>query len=100
MVVKPHKKCVIGYWSRLYSSSLPMAKIYSKAFFDSRIVPVEEAQLSVASSAILYGLSVYTVFPICITQSGKVAFRLSDHFRRMLDSARIIGIDTFEQKWT
>jgi branched-chain amino acid aminotransferase len=28
------------------------------------------------------------------------AFRISDHFTRLLNSARIIGIDTFEKEWT
>ena len=77
-----------------------MAKIYNKAFFGSDIVPIENAVLPVTSSAVLYGLSVYTVFPVCSTESGLVAFRLVDHFKRLLDSARIIGIDTFEKQWT
>ena len=55
---------------------------------------------SILSSAVLYGLSVYTVFPVCITKDGAVAFRLKDHFKRLVDSARIIGIDTFEKQWT
>jgi branched-chain amino acid aminotransferase len=77
-----------------------MAKIYSQAYFGSEIVPVEEAKLSVASSAVLYGLSVYTVFPISVTAKGLAAFRLRDHFERLLNSARIIGIDQFEKEWT
>ncbi len=76
-----------------------MARIYNKAFFGSKIVPVKEASLSIASSAVLYGLSVYTVFPVCITKKGIVAFRLKDHFKRLIDSAKIIGIDTFEKEW-
>jgi branched-subunit amino acid aminotransferase/4-amino-4-deoxychorismate lyase len=32
------------------------------AILDGEIVPVEKATLPVASSAVLYGLSVYTVF--------------------------------------
>lgn len=77
-----------------------MARIYDQAFFDSAIVPAGDAKLSVMSSAVLYGLSVYSVFPVCRTASGLAAFRIRDHFRRLTDSARIVGIDTFEKNWT
>jgi branched-chain amino acid aminotransferase len=76
-----------------------MAHIYEHAYFGDRIVPMEKAQLSIASSAVLYGLSVYTVFPVCGTESRLMAFRLKDHFQRLIQSARIIGIDTFEHAW-
>ena len=78
-----------------------MAKIYDKAFFGHDLVPLGEAKLSIASSAVLYGLSVYTVFAVAVSDNGDViAFRLKDHFRRLLDSAHIIGIDTFAPEWT
>jgi branched-chain amino acid aminotransferase len=76
-----------------------MAKIYSKAYFGDKIIPIEEANLSVASSAVLYGLSIYTVFPVVTTQNGPAAFRLEDHYERLVNSAKIIGIDTFEINW-
>jgi branched-chain amino acid aminotransferase len=77
-----------------------MAKIYPTVFFNNKLMPAGEAGLNIASSAVLYGLSVYTVFPVCVTKDEElVAFRLKDHFKRLLDSARIIGIDTFEQEW-
>jgi branched-chain amino acid aminotransferase len=77
-----------------------MAHIYDQAFFDSAIVPAREAKVSIMSSAVLYGLSVYSVFHVCRTSSGLAAFRIRDHFKRLIDSARIIGIDTFERDWT
>ncbi len=76
-----------------------MPTIHPKAFFGDKIIPIESANLSVASSAILYGLSVYTVFPIIVTPHGLAAFRLRDHYARLINSARIIGIDTFEPEW-
>lgn len=79
---------------------LIMARAYGKAFFDSSVVPLEEASLSITSSAVLYGLSVYTVFPVSFTKDGPAAFRLADHFARLLNSAKIIGIDSFESAWT
>ncbi|MBI4979174.1 MAG: aminotransferase class IV [Spirochaetes bacterium] len=78
-----------------------MARIYDKAFFNNDIVPIGDASLSIASSAVLYGLSVYTVFPVSVTADKTLlAFRLGDHYRRLINSARIIGIDTFETSWT
>ena len=71
-----------------------------KVFFEDGIVDQSVANLSIASSAVLYGLSVYTVFPICIDKAGKKqAFRLPEHYDRLINSARIIGIDTFESAW-
>jgi branched-chain amino acid aminotransferase len=77
-----------------------MAHILEYAYFDNGIVPFAEANVSVASAAVLYGLSVYTVFPICHTSKGLAAFRLIDHYTRLVNSARIIGLDTFERVWT
>ena len=77
-----------------------MAKIYPTVFFGDKLLPAEDAGLNIASSAVMYGLSVYTVLPVSVTADGNlVAFRLTDHFRRLVDSARIIGIDTFEPEW-
>jgi len=64
------------------------------------IVPISEAHVSVASAAVLYGLSVYTVFPINKTKQGFFAFRLRDHYERLIRSSRIIGLDTFESQWS
>ena len=77
-----------------------MAKVYDKAYWGDKVVPMSKAQVSIASSTVLYGLSVYTVFPVLPNNSDLVAFRLPDHYRRLINSARIIGIDTFEKEWT
>lgn len=77
-----------------------MSKIFPQAYFNNHIIPIEEAKLSIASSAVLYGLSVYTVFPVSVTNNGTFAFRLRDHYQRLINSAKIIGIDTFEPNWT
>lgn len=77
-----------------------MAKIYPHIYFGDSLVPSEAATLHVASSAVLYGLSVYTVFNVHYSNNTYLAFRLKDHYRRLTDSCRIIGIDTFEQDWT
>jgi branched-chain amino acid aminotransferase len=77
-----------------------MAHVFEQAYFGDRIVPLSQAQLSVASAAVLYGLSVYTVFPIWKTAEGLAAFRLPDHYQRLINSARIIGLTTFEEEWS
>lgn len=70
-----------------------------KVYFDDKVIPFSEANLSIASSAVLYGLSVYTVFPIVKTDNGLAVFRIEDHFKRLCESSKIIGIDDFEQHW-
>ncbi|MDO8591684.1 MAG: aminotransferase class IV [bacterium] len=78
-----------------------MAKIYPKMFFGDGIVNQDEAKLAITTSAVLYGLSVYTVFPVLAGAGGKLAaFRLADHFNRLKESAKIIGIDGFNGEWT
>jgi branched-chain amino acid aminotransferase len=77
-----------------------MAKIYPSIYLGDRIVPSEEATLHIASSAVLYGLSVYTVFNVHYENNEYRAFRLHDHFNRLLDSCKIIGITTFADEWT
>lgn len=76
-----------------------MGCVYAHAYMGDGVVPFEQAHLSIASSAVLYGLSIYTVFPIAKTPLGIAAFRLGDHFERLVQSARIIGIDTFKKEW-
>lgn len=78
-----------------------MAHMYENVYFGNKIIPAMEANLSIASSAVLYGLSVYTVFAVSQDGNGnKLAFRLEDHYQRLLNSSKIIGIDTFEKEWT
>src|SRR5579862_2586768 len=77
-----------------------MAKTYPKIFFGDKLVDSDQANLSVMSSAVLYGLSVYTVFPVLVGREGRmVAFRLPDHYQRLCESAKIIGIDGFAGHW-
>jgi branched-chain amino acid aminotransferase len=70
-----------------------VAHVYEQASVDGRIVPFAEANVSIASSAVLYGLSVYTVFHVARTPQGLQVFRLPEHVKRLQDSAKIIGID-------
>jgi branched-chain amino acid aminotransferase len=78
-----------------------MARVYPHAWFGDGIAPVGEAALSITSAAVLYGLSVYTVLPVTVAPDGvPLGFRLADHYRRLVNSERIIGIDTWEPAWS
>lgn len=70
-----------------------MANINSFAALNGKIVPFEQATLSVASSAVLYGLSVYSVFFAKHTPDGMLAFRIPEHLERLRLSAKMIGFD-------
>ncbi len=76
-----------------------MSVVYPKVFFGDRLVNKSEAVLGVTSSAVLYGLSIYTVFYLSWSAKGYRAFRLADHWQRLSDSARIVGFNSFEKHW-
>ncbi|MBJ8348190.1 aminotransferase class IV [Antrihabitans sp. YC2-6] len=76
-----------------------MATPYPKVYFGDSIVGSAQATLGVATSAVLYGLSVYTVFPVHVDGTRRTAFRLRDHFQRLVESCKIIGIDQFAKEW-
>jgi branched-chain amino acid aminotransferase len=75
-----------------------MATLYPTVYFDDTLIPSADATLSIASSAVLYGLSVYTVFHVANVDGDYYGFRLRDHYKRLKDSCKIIGIDTFSQE--
>lgn len=70
-----------------------MAKIYDKAYFNKKLVPMAQANLSVASAAVLYGLSIYTVFYVRPDGKKYRAFRLQKHYDRLRSSSKIIGLE-------
>ena len=64
-------------------------------------VPFKDAALSIASSPVLYGLSVYTVFGVNGNEADdkRYAFRLQDHYRRLVNSAAIMDMHNFAATW-
>jgi branched-chain amino acid aminotransferase len=74
----------------------------STVFFRDKYVPFNEASLNVASAPVLYGLSIYTVFPVIWDDKKQslFGFRLRDHFERLRNSAKIIGFEEFVRDWT
>jgi len=76
---------------------------YQKAdvFFCDEFVPFHEANVSIASSSVLYGLSIYTVFNAIWDDKNKCLnlFRLGDHYKRLVNSARIMDFHSFVDDW-
>jgi branched-chain amino acid aminotransferase len=68
-----------------------MVQIKPTMALDGVLLPKESVHLSVASSAVLYGLSIYSVVYGKKTDTGYLLFRLSDHLKRMQQSAAMLG---------
>ena len=69
-------------------------------YFDGEIVPQEEAKVSVLTHALHYGTSVFEGIRAYETSQGAAIFRLNEHSKRLLESAKIIGMkpaQTLEQ---
>ena len=61
-------------------------------FLDGRLVPSAEATVSVLTHALHYGTSVFEGIRAYETPRGPAVFRLREHSRRLIDSARILGM--------
>jgi len=74
----------------------------SIVYFRDGFVPFDKANLSIASSPVLYGLSVYTVFGANWNsdQQKLYAFRLHDHYDRLVNSAKIMDFHSFAGQWS
>lgn len=80
---------------------MPTQHTSSEVYLRDGFVPFQDASLSIASSPVLYGLSVYTVFGAHWDEKNKKlrVFRLKDHYNRLLDSAKIMDFHTFADDW-
>lgn len=64
-------------------------------------VPFSDAGVNIASSPVLYGLAVYTVFSVNKSADGVLnAFRLRDHWDRLNNSTAMMGMSGFPGTWT
>ncbi len=61
-------------------------------WFDGQIVPEAEAKVSVLTHALHYGTSVFEGIRAYETERGAAVFRLREHSKRLLDSAKIMGM--------
>lgn len=73
----------------------------SVVFFRGKFVPFSAANLSIASSPVLYGLAVYTVFSVSLSEpkGGLLIFRLRDHYSRLVESSKIMDFHSFASDW-
>ena len=74
-----------------------MSKIYPIAYLRDDFIPFDQANLSIASSSVLYGLSTYSVMPVYLnSQTGELnMYRFADHYKRLIDSAKILDFKDF-----
>lgn len=70
------------------------------AFLRDQFVPLAEAGLNIASSPVLYGLAVYTVFSLNWNETHEklYAFRFQDHYARLVNAVRLMGFTGADRK--
>ena len=73
-----------------------------QVYFRDQFVPFGQANVSIASSPVLYGLSIYTVFSVNWNEAEQklYTFRLKEHYQRLINSARIMDFHSFVAEWT
>jgi branched-chain amino acid aminotransferase len=64
-----------------------------KIWHNGRFIPWEEATIHVLSHVVSYGSSVFEGIRCYATPSGPAVFRLREHVRRMLDSAKVYRME-------
>jgi branched-chain amino acid aminotransferase len=64
-----------------------------KIWHDGRFIPWEQATIHVLSHVVSYGSSVFEGIRCYATPSGPAIFRLREHVRRMLDSAKVYRME-------
>jgi branched-chain amino acid aminotransferase len=65
------------------------------AYFEGKIVPAEDAKIRIASHTIQYGTGVFGGLRGYNFDGTRRMFRLKDHHERLMDAARIFGMDYF-----
>jgi branched-chain amino acid aminotransferase len=64
-----------------------------KIWHNGRLIPWKDATIHVLSHVVSYGTSVFEGIRCYATPSGPAVFRLHEHVRRMLDSAKIYRME-------
>jgi branched-chain amino acid aminotransferase len=68
-----------------------MANTEQQVWFNGKMVPESQAQVSVFTHALHYGSSVFEGIRAYDTPKGPAIFRLKEHIQRLFDSAKIYG---------
>ena len=64
-----------------------------KIWMDGELVPWDEARVHILTHTLHYGSGVFEGIRAYETSQGAAVFRLTDHIRRLFDSAKILMID-------
>jgi branched-chain amino acid aminotransferase len=70
-----------------------MLKPTEKIWYNGRFINWNDATIHVLSHVVSYGSSVFEGIRCYSTPSGPAAFRIREHYRRLIDSARIYRIE-------
>jgi branched-chain amino acid aminotransferase len=70
-----------------------MLKPTEKIWHNGKLIPWDDAKIHVLSHVTSYGSSVFEGIRCYATAAGPAIFRLRDHVRRLMDSAKIYRID-------
>ena len=63
---------------------------YPFALFESQIVPIEQANISIMTNGLHYGIGIYGGMKVHELASGPAIFRIDDHLERMQKSVEIL----------
>lgn len=70
-----------------------MLKPTEKIWHNGRFIPWDDARIHVLSHVVSYGTSVFEGIRCYDTASGPAVFRLTDHVRRLTDSAKVYRME-------
>jgi branched-chain amino acid aminotransferase len=71
---------------------MPLQKV-DRIWMDGELVPWDEAKVHILTHSLHYGSGVFEGIRAYATSQGAAVFRLTDHIRRLFDSAKIYLID-------
>jgi branched-chain amino acid aminotransferase len=64
-----------------------------KAWYNGRLIPWEHATVHILSHGFSRGSAIFEVFGVHPTAQGPAAFRMDLHFRRLFNTARLLGME-------
>lgn len=71
---------------------MPQTSTMPYAYFRKEIVPIEQATISIASHSLQYGMTCFAGIRGYFQQDKARIFRLHDHYIRMMNGAKIVGM--------
>ena len=65
----------------------------NKVWFNGKMIPWQEATVPLLSHGFSRGSAIFEVFGIHESPDGPVAFRMDEHLKRLMKSARLLGME-------